>query len=291
MEPVPIAEKKGDIEINDIFDSPLRCIRIRFMEKRADKELSDMDSHSGNTLFCMGETLSWGDCLCCMPGPGSFVSASYDRRGNWGGRWMVLHCKCPVFNLKRMSCCIFVRNIFLQYLQSGLCCFRDCEQKADQREKTSVPSVFASGRILACASANVKGRFYSASFTVEAALVLSAVFFAIAALMCHALCVHDIVSGSMILEEMVEKIRCRKDGDELEEVYEAEGIRKGSPRPYLGDYKIDIQLESSQVSGTAKAGDWEGQISMKRFQPEIFLRRMEALLEIGDGMDAGEDGV
>ena len=30
---------------------------------------------------------------------------------------------------------------------------------------------------------------------------------------------------------------------------------------------------------------------MKRFQPETFLRQMEAMLEIGDVMDAGEDGV
>ncbi len=204
---------------------------------------------------------------------------------------MVFYRECLVFDLKGMSAYTLVRNVLLQHIQSGLCGFWDYEQKTDWREKISLSSVFASGRTVACALADVKVRFYPASFTVEAALALSVVFLAIAVLIRHALCVHDMVSGSMILEEMVEKIRFRKDGDEWENVYEAEGMRKGNPRPYLGDYKIDIQLESRQASGTAKAGGWEGQIYMKRFQPETFLRQMEAMLEIGDVMDAGEDGV
>lgn len=261
------------------------------MEKRIDRELSDMDGHCGNDFFCMDEAFPWRDLLCGMSGSGSFVSVLRDGRENWGGGWMVFYRECLVFDLKGMSAYTLVRNVLLQHIQSGLCGFWDYEQKTDWRDKISLSSVFASGRTVACALADVKVWFYPASFTVEAALVLSVVFLAIAALIRHALCVHDMVSGSMILEEMVEKIRFRKDGDEWENVYEAEGMRKGNPRPYLGDYKIDIQLESRQASGTAKAGGWEGQIYMKRFQPETFLRQMEAMLEIGDVMDAGEDGV
>ena len=229
-----------------------------------------MDGHCGNDFFCMDEAFPWRDLLCGMSGSGSFVSVLRDGRENWGGGWMVFYRECLVFDLKGMSAYTLVRNVLLQHIQSGLCGFWDYEQKTDWREKISLSSVFASGRTVACALADLKVWFYPASFTVEAALVLSVVFLAIAALIRHALCVHDMVSGSMILEEMVEKIRFRKDGDEWENVYEA---------------------ERRQASGTAKAGGWEGQIYMKRFQPETFLRQMEAMLEIGDVMDAGEDGV
>ena len=121
--------------------------------------------------------------------------------------------------------------------------------------------------------------------------MLPAIFLAVVSLLSHAFQVHDMVSGTMILEETMEKARhLSKDDPETEE-YVREGISRGNPRLWLGAYTLKIMEEESQVTGTAQAGDWEAEVELRRCQPEVFLRRTEAVLEMGDLTGAGEGGL
>lgn len=50
-------------------------------------------------------------------------------------------------------------------------------------------------------------KYYSASITVEASIILSVVLLSLAAFIRYAYTVHDTVTGSMILEETLERAR------------------------------------------------------------------------------------
>ena len=69
------------------------------------------------------------------------------------------------------------------------------------------------------------------------------------------------------------------------------GSAGGNPRLWLGAYTLKITEEESQVTGKAQAGDWEAEVELRRCQPETFLRRTEAVLEMGDLTGAGEGGL
>ena len=122
--------------------------------------------------------------------------------------------------------------------------------------------------------------------------MLPVIFLAVVSLLSHAFQVHDMVSGTMILEETMEKARhLSKDDPEIEE-YVREGISRGNPRLWLGAYTLKITEEESQVTGKAQAGDREAEVELRRCQqPEAFLRRTEAVLEMGDLTGAGEGGL
>ena len=122
---------------------------------------------------------------------------------------------------------------------------------------------------------------YPASFTVEAAMVLGIVFLTIGALIKEAYILHDTVTGSMILEEMMEKVRYCKDGSENVKYYEQNGEKLGSPRLWLGDYDLHLRINERTIEGKARAGKWVLHMEMKSFEPAVFLRRTEALLEMG----------
>ena len=121
--------------------------------------------------------------------------------------------------------------------------------------------------------------------------MLPVIFLAVVSLLSHAFQVHDMVSGTMILEETMEKARhLGKDDPEAEE-YVREGISRGNPRLWLGAYTLRITEGESQVTGKAQAGDWEAEMELRRCQPEAFLRRAEAVVEMGDLTGAGEGGL
>jgi len=176
------------------------------------------------------------------------------------------------------------RVVFLQYLQSGIIGNSICGGKKHQKNEDSVSSVFDAGRSVAGVSLDDERRC-QASFTVEAALVLTAVFLTLALIIEHAYVVHDQVTGGMILEETVEKIRYRKETGERTDELRMEGECRGSPRLWLGDYGLQIKEDSAKIDGKASAGDWSREIEMKRFEPEQFLRRYQALTEIGEWIE------
>ena len=112
-------------------------------------------------------------------------------------------------------------------------------------------------------------KYYSASITVEASIILSVVLLSLAAFIRYAYTVHDTVTGSMILEETLERARNNVNEKKTIDSFEQEGRQMGNPRLYLG----------------ASAGDWSLHIERADIHPETFLRQQDALKKIKDRID------
>ena len=121
-------------------------------------------------------------------------------------------------------------------------------------------------------------------------MVLTVVFLSMAAMIRHGYWVHDTVTGSMILEESIWKARIGAEMEEsfLIKEYEDYGEQLGSPRLSLGAYQVELDTAMSKIIGSASAGRWAQEIEIKRFQPGTFLRRIDALTELGK--DLTDDG-
>lgn len=126
-------------------------------------------------------------------------------------------------------------------------------------------------------SVKTQVKSFPASFTVEAALVMAVVLWALGFMIKQTYILYDQVSGSMILQEAVENTRYAPAGCGGE--FASVGERQGNPRLWMGEYHITIKETGSKVKGTALAGSWQSEIEMKVNRPERFLRRIQALLE------------
>lgn len=119
-------------------------------------------------------------------------------------------------------------------------------------------------------------KYYSASITVEASIILSVVLLSLAAFIRYAYTVHDTVTGSMILEETLERARNNVNEKKTIDSFEQEGSQMGNPRLYLG---------ALTAEGDAAAGDWSLHIERADIHPETFLRQQDALKKIKDRID------
>ena len=121
-------------------------------------------------------------------------------------------------------------------------------------------------------------------------MVMAVVLACIVSLISQAYRVHDTVTGTMILEEVLVKMQNvpAEEIDNERRMLDAYGEKLGNPRLWLGAYKLEIKSDETKVSGTARAGDWNSQIEMELFQPGRFLRRCEAIRELGE--DWADDG-
>ena len=99
-------------------------------------------------------------------------------------------------------------------------------------------------------------KYYSASITVEASIILSVVLLSLAAFIRYAYTVHDTVTGSMILEETLERARNNVNEKKTIDSFEQEGSQMGNPRLYLGAYELHLNLGALTAEGDAAAGDW-----------------------------------
>ena len=140
---------------------------------------------------------------------------------------------------------------------------------------------------------------YQASVTIEATYVISVILFCISLLLSQAYCLHDTVTGAMILEEVLIKSGMICDADDVHafetggygvSVNEVEqyGERIGNPRLWLGDYEIDADVKKNHVSGIAKAGDWELEMEIGQLRAGQFLNLCE--LFMGMGKEPEDDG-
>src|SRR5699024_5656400 len=155
-------------------------------------------------------------------------------------------------------------------------------RKGHEKKTASVPPVFASRRNLALFFIKERNRerAYSASFTIEAALVLPVIFLAVVSLLSHAFQVHDMVSGTMILEETMEKARhLGKDDPEAEE-YVREGISRGNPRLWLGAYTLKITEEEYKETGKTQAEDNKKEVELRRSQTDTLVSRRETVPKV-----------
>ncbi len=128
-------------------------------------------------------------------------------------------------------------------------------------------------------------KYYSASITVEASIILSVVLLSLAAFIRYAYTVHDTVTGSMILEETLERARNNVNEKKTIDSFEQEGSQMGNPRLYLGAYEIHLNLGALTAEGDAAAGDWSLHIERADIHPETFLRQQDALKKIKDRID------
>ena len=121
-------------------------------------------------------------------------------------------------------------------------------------------------------------------------MVMAVVLACIVALISQAYRVHDTVTGTMILEEVLVKMQNvpAEEIDNERRMLDAYGEKLGNPRLWLGTYKLEIKSDETKGSGIARAGDWNSQIEMELFQPGRFLRRYEAIRELGE--DWADDG-
>ena len=128
-------------------------------------------------------------------------------------------------------------------------------------------------------------KYYSASITVEASIILSVVLLSLAAFIRYAYTVHDAVTGSMILEETLERARNNVNEKKTIDSFEQEGSQMGNPRLYLGAYELHLNLGALTAEGDAAAGDWSLHIERADIHPETFLRQQDALKKIKDRID------
>ena len=96
-------------------------------------------------------------------------------------------------------------------------------------------------------------KYYSASITVEASIILSVVLLSLAAFIRYAYTVHDAVTGSMILEETLERARNNVNEKKTIDSFEQEGSQMGNPRLYLGAYELHLNLGALSAEGDAAA--------------------------------------
>lgn len=179
------------------------------------------------------------------------------------------------------------RFAVLQYLQFIVNNIGICGKWKRQKNALAVSSL--SGTVWVVDGVPVRHEHrYQASFTIEAALVLSIVFLTLAALIENGYILHDQVTGNMILEETLQKVRYGRENEEKTGFFEQEGEQVGNPRLWLGTYKLQIETGQGKVKGIASAGEWTSEIEMKTSQPAQFLRRYQAIWEMGK--DLFEDG-
>lgn len=121
----------------------------------------------------------------------------------------------------------------------------------------------------------------SGSFTVEAAVVMAVVLWALLASIQSAYRVRDRTAGAMAIEEAVQRLRHNESEPEEEAALWAE---KRAGKPFYWDrYQFDLKLSGNPITGrkvkaVAAGGAWK--LSMERdvFDPENFIR-MATLLE------------
>lgn len=121
--------------------------------------------------------------------------------------------------------------------------------------------------------------------------MLGVVFLTLMAVIKEAYVLHDTVTGSMILEETLEKAGYNRDEARDTEYFADLGEQMGNPRLWLGAYGVELEIEADKTAGTASAGDWKMQMELKRFRPELFMLRLAALMEMGNGQDDSGSGV
>lgn len=116
-----------------------------------------------------------------------------------------------------------------------------------------------------------------ASLTVEAALVMSAMFLFIASLLTGVFEIHARVTGNMVLQEALERYVHLEEEEGGQSARELEIRAQKDYRGYFwcGGGRISLREAGNRLEGGA--GDkTETNISVKKFDPENFLRLLRA---------------
>ena len=120
------------------------------------------------------------------------------------------------------------------------------------------------------------------SYTVEAAFVMGMLLLAVTQGVLWTYRLKDQVVGAMILEEAVEWVRYD------EETPLGENLQKGLE--ILG-FGVRIADEGTYLEGTVEKNGQKRELSMKRYEPEEFLRKVSMIeegMEHGNSVSAGD---
>lgn len=125
---------------------------------------------------------------------------------------------------------------------------------------------------------NSSRRDYSVrgSLTVEAALVMAVVLFLISALLRGAFEIHSQVAANLVIQEALEMADRREEGSLSLEEIESRAGRRLRLYFWCQNGTIKLKEDKRRLTGTA-GGSVSGSISIKKFDPEKFLRFVRAL--------------
>ena len=219
----------------------------------------------------------------------SDTGTDHGWRDRGGGR-MVFYCDWFFSGANRKFYTFFIGDHFLQCVQPFIYGRILHRRWLCPAEKASIPSLSASSGTLAGAFLK-KERRLEASFTVEAALVLALVFMVMGMAIKEAYTIHDEITGSMILEEALERASYNRDEKKEDTYFTGQAEEQGNPRLWLGEYSARLKRKTGKISGYASAGAWTLELERGAFHPELFLRRTAALVEMGNNRDDGGSGV
>lgn len=114
-----------------------------------------------------------------------------------------------------------------------------------------------------------------ASYTVEATFVMIIALFLIGSLLTGAFDIHSGVVGNMILQETIEQTGHMEDGQTANNFINAAN-RDLKAYFWCGNGEVDIKENGQRLSGSV-TGKQDGNISVKKFDPEKFLRLLRAV--------------
>ena len=163
------------------------------------------------------------------------------------------------------SLAVDLRTVLLRYFRTcdGGKCNDDRRRKRESAENAaSIFAISASDCVVDGGDESFmrekrqKNQKYNGSMTVEASIVMSVVILSLASLIRYAYTVHDTVTGGMILEETIERVRNNVDKKKTPDMFEAEGTRMGNPRLFLGEYTIGDNRDYRRRIGRRLASEY-----------------------------------
>ena len=129
------------------------------------------------------------------------------------------------------------------------------------------------------------------SYTIEAAVIMSIFCLMMTAVLHQAYKLHDETVGKMALHERIEQGRRLNPWEREQGLAEIDGqaVKRKTAQFSFKDFRLQLGEKSGRIVGKFEArkpdGQWNIQIEAGIFEPEVFLRKTEAVkqLEAGDG--------
>lgn len=215
----------------------------------------------------------------CQPGH----KRSPGRRGR-----LVLCGLCALAGAGKIVLAFDGRDDAVLYLLRYGCSLGRAEGNLHEKQKNPLSSFLGPCGI---AAAKVKEKLSAAkmlpahrnldgSYTVEAAVVMWVVVVALWTTVQRAYLLHDQVAGSMILHEAVE-LSAHQEEPDLSQTGQAGEEAINRLFTFSGS-SLELKQHGDYIEGKAANGKWSRQISVKKFQPQDFLRKITLLEELGD---------
>ena len=110
------------------------------------------------------------------------------------------------------------------------------------------------------------------SYTIEAAVIMSICFFMTAGIIGHAYQLYDETTGRMVLHKNIEKMRHLTSEERKKAQFSDE------------NFNMNLSEQANHIIGKANGkrfhGQWSAEIDSGIFQPEGFLRKVEAAKQL-----------